>query len=109
METVLHCLLNNMDSCHSRLLCYCIMGENKLPLLVNIISNGPNCTWKHLFWPQVPPSGWKCEQCDKTDNLWLNLTDGKILCGRRQLDGSGGNNHALEHYEKTSECSDICI
>ncbi|KAK3861727.1 hypothetical protein Pcinc_032343 [Petrolisthes cinctipes] len=50
---------------------------------------------------KVPPSGWKCEQCDKTDNLWLNLTDGKILCGRRQLDGSGGNNHALEHYEKT--------
>ncbi|XP_071530212.1 ubiquitin carboxyl-terminal hydrolase 5 isoform X1 [Panulirus ornatus] len=50
---------------------------------------------------KVPPRGWKCEQCDKTDNLWLNLTDGKILCGRRQLDGSGGNNHAVEHYEKT--------
>lgn len=50
---------------------------------------------------KVPPCGWKCEQCDKTDNLWLNLTDGKILCGRRQLDGSGGNNHAVEYYEKT--------
>nr|XP_045604809.1 ubiquitin carboxyl-terminal hydrolase 5-like [Procambarus clarkii] len=50
---------------------------------------------------KVLPNGWKCEECDKTENLWLNLTDGKILCGRRQLDGSGGNNHALEHYEKT--------
>ncbi|XP_069988102.1 ubiquitin carboxyl-terminal hydrolase 5 [Penaeus vannamei] len=50
---------------------------------------------------KIPPNGWKCEECDKTDNLWLNLTDGKILCGRRQLDGSGGNNHAVEYYQKT--------
>ena len=47
----------------------------------------------------IPPSGWKCERCDLTKNLWLNLTDGTILCGRRFADGSGGNNHALEHYE----------
>ena len=32
------------------------------------------------------------------DNLWLNLTDGSILCGRKFFDGTGGNNHALEHY-----------
>lgn len=50
---------------------------------------------------KIPPSGWKCELCDKTDNLWLNLTDGIILCGRRFYDGSGGNNHAVQHYEKT--------
>jgi uncharacterized UBP type Zn finger protein len=25
--------------------------------------------------------------CDKTDNLWLNLTDGSILCGRKYFDG----------------------
>lgn len=49
----------------------------------------------------VPPSGWKCEKCDKTDNLWLNLTDGSILCGRRNWDGTGGNNHAIEHYNVT--------
>lgn len=49
----------------------------------------------------IPPSGWKCSQCDKTDNLWLNLTDGVILCGRRNWDGTGGNNHAIEHYNKT--------
>ncbi|XP_019442657.1 PREDICTED: ubiquitin carboxyl-terminal hydrolase 14-like isoform X3 [Lupinus angustifolius] len=49
----------------------------------------------------IPPSGWKCSQCDKTENLWLNLTDGVILCGRRNWDGSGGNNHAVEYYKKT--------
>jgi len=53
--------------------------------------------------PQVSPNpeSWKCELCDIRKNLWLNLTDGKILCGRKQLDGSGGNNHAVEHYGKT--------
>ncbi|GAU28743.1 hypothetical protein TSUD_372520 [Trifolium subterraneum] len=49
----------------------------------------------------IPPSGWKCAKCDKKDNLWLNLTDGMILCGRKNWDGSGGNNHAIEHYEQT--------
>ncbi|PAA79868.1 hypothetical protein BOX15_Mlig008614g2 [Macrostomum lignano] len=50
---------------------------------------------------KIPPSGWQCAKCDKRDNLWLNLTDGTILCGRRYFDGSGGNNHAVEHYENT--------
>ncbi|XP_012943911.1 ubiquitin carboxyl-terminal hydrolase 5 [Aplysia californica] len=49
---------------------------------------------------KIPPSGWKCEKCDLTCNLWLNLTDGSILCGRKFFDGSGGNNHALEHYRE---------
>ncbi|KAL8144321.1 hypothetical protein V2J09_017353, partial [Rumex salicifolius] len=49
----------------------------------------------------IPPSGWKCSKCDKTENLWLNLTDGMIFCGRRNWDGSGGNNHAVEHYSET--------
>lgn len=49
----------------------------------------------------VPPSGWKCAKCDKVDNLWLNLTDGMILCGRRNWDGTGGNNHAVEHFNET--------
>ena len=26
---------------------------------------------------------------------------GNILCGRKQFDGSGGNNHAMAHFEKT--------
>lgn len=50
---------------------------------------------------RIPPAGWKCEKCDKTENLWLNLTDGSILCGRKFYDGSGGNNHAVEHYNET--------
>nr|GMD13115.1 ubiquitin carboxyl-terminal hydrolase 14-like isoform X1 [Ipomoea batatas] len=49
----------------------------------------------------VPPSGWKCSKCDKTENLWLNLTDGTILCGRRNWDGRGGNDHAVNHYRET--------
>lgn len=44
---------------------------------------------------KIPPSGWKCEKCDLTSNLWLNLTDGSILCGRRFFDGTGGNDHAV--------------
>ncbi|PIA31158.1 hypothetical protein AQUCO_05200036v1 [Aquilegia coerulea] len=50
----------------------------------------------------VPRYGWKCCKCEKTDNLWLNLTDGMILCGRKNWDGSGGNNHAIEHYKETN-------
>ncbi|KAF3776247.1 Ubiquitin carboxyl-terminal hydrolase 14 [Nymphaea thermarum] len=49
----------------------------------------------------IPPSGWRCCKCDKDDNLWLNLTDGMILCGRRNWDGTGGNNHAIEYYNET--------
>lgn len=50
---------------------------------------------------KIPPSGWKCEKCDLTNNLWLNLTDGSIMCGRKFFDGSGGNNHGVEHYQAT--------
>lgn len=46
-------------------------------------------------------SGWRCEVCDLQGNLWMNLTDGKVLCGRRNFDGSGGNNHALLHFQET--------
>lgn len=46
-------------------------------------------------------SGWRCEVCDLQENIWMNLTDGKVLCGRRYFDGSGGNNHALLHYQET--------
>uniref|UniRef100_A0A1B0B9A1 Ubiquitin carboxyl-terminal hydrolase n=1 Tax=Glossina palpalis gambiensis TaxID=67801 RepID=A0A1B0B9A1_9MUSC len=49
---------------------------------------------------KIPPSGWKCEKCDLTSNLWLNLTDGSILCGRKFFDGSGGNDHAVQHYQE---------
>lgn len=50
---------------------------------------------------KIPPTGWKCEKCDLTNNLWLNLTDGSILCGRKFFDGTGGNDHAVHHYTET--------
>ncbi|XP_027869238.1 ubiquitin carboxyl-terminal hydrolase 5 isoform X1 [Xiphophorus couchianus] len=50
---------------------------------------------------KIPPSGWRCEVCDLQENIWMNLTDGKVLCGRRYFDGSGGNNHALLHFQET--------
>lgn len=43
----------------------------------------------------------KCEHCDLKENLWLNLTDGSVLCGREVYGGGGGNGHALAHYKKT--------
>nr|XP_033815364.1 ubiquitin carboxyl-terminal hydrolase 13 isoform X4 [Geotrypetes seraphini] len=49
---------------------------------------------------KIPPSGWKCAKCDLRDNLWLNLTDGSVLCGRWFFDGRGGNGHALDHYKE---------
>ncbi|CAL8340679.1 ubiquitin carboxyl-terminal hydrolase 5 isoform X2 [Gadus morhua] len=50
---------------------------------------------------KIPPSGWRCEVCDLQENLWMNLTDGKVFCGRRYFDGTGGNNHALLHFQQT--------
>ncbi|XP_018586310.2 ubiquitin carboxyl-terminal hydrolase 13-like [Scleropages formosus] len=50
---------------------------------------------------RIPPSGWKCSRCEMRENLWLNLTDGAVLCGKWFFDGTGGNGHALEHYRET--------
>lgn len=52
----------------------------------------------------VPSSGWVCQYqgCNIKQGLWLCLSDGSIYCGRYMWDGSGGNNHAEEHYKKTS-------
>ncbi|XP_077440105.1 ubiquitin carboxyl-terminal hydrolase 13 isoform X2 [Vanacampus margaritifer] len=50
---------------------------------------------------RIPPSGWKCQKCEMRENLWLNLTDGAMLCGKWFFDGSGGNGHALDHYKET--------
>lgn len=52
------------------------------------------------------PADWKCgvtgqtigSGADQTESLWLNLSDGFIGGGRRNWDGSGGNNTALDHY-----------
>lgn len=49
---------------------------------------------------------WHCEHpgCTFTDNLWFNLGDGSVLCGRANFIGLG-NNHALQHY-KENPCGD---
>ncbi|RLN71279.1 hypothetical protein BBJ28_00015097 [Nothophytophthora sp. Chile5] len=49
------------------------------------------------------PAAWKCQDpnCDKQENLWLNLSDGFIGCGRQNWDGSGGCGAALTHFADT--------
>lgn len=40
-----------------------------------------------------------CGDCELSSNLWLCMTCGHLGCGRRNWDGSGGNNHAVDHNE----------
>lgn len=42
-----------------------------------------------------------CAKCDLKSNLWLCLHCGHLGCGRKYYDGSGGNNHGVEHWEQT--------
>ncbi|ORE19494.1 ubiquitinyl hydrolase [Rhizopus microsporus] len=48
-----------------------------------------------------------CAGCDLKENLWLCLVCGKLGCGRRQYDGSGGNNHAIEHFQQTGHAVSV--
>eukprot|EP01052_Picozoa_sp_SAG31_P040307 SAG31_NODE_5805_length_2320_cov_0.807294_1_plen_209_part_00 len=51
---------------------------------------------------------WKCDKTGdtlgegpgKTASLWMNLSNGFVGGGRRYVDGSGGNNTALDHYQE---------
>jgi len=55
---------------------------------------------------------WRCgvPGCDKaTSNLWLNLSDGFIGCGRVQSGAQGGNGHALAHYVATGHAFPLCV
>jgi len=65
-------------------------AEN-LPFLDNGVKISPN------------PTDWKCEKSGDVENLWLNLSDGYIGGGRKNWDGSGGSNGALDHYLETGE------
>jgi ubiquitin carboxyl-terminal hydrolase 5/13 len=38
-----------------------------------------------------------CHSCDLSSNLWLCLICGNVGCGRKNYDGTGGNNHAIDH------------
>ncbi|PVV01586.1 hypothetical protein BB560_003991, partial [Smittium megazygosporum] len=48
-----------------------------------------------------------CFSCEKTENLWMCLECGNVGCGRKQYDGSGGNNHAISHYEQTGHKASV--
>eukprot|EP00934_Nitzschia_sp_Nitz4_P004125 Nitzschia sp. Nitz4//scaffold64_size103689//67382//69975//NITZ4_004441-RA/size103689-snap-gene-0.118-mRNA-1//1//CDS//3329556145//4115//frame0 len=74
--------------------------ENAIPIskycdTIPFIDNGVTIS------PQA--SDWKCEKTGATDNLWLNLSDGFIGGGRKNWDGSGGSNGALDHFQETGE------
>mmetsp|Transcript_34002 Transcript_34002/g.59260 ORF Transcript_34002/g.59260 Transcript_34002/m.59260 type:complete len:744 (-) Transcript_34002:35-2266(-) len=42
-----------------------------------------------------------CSKCTLMGNLWLCLTCGSLGCGRSNYDGTGGNNHGVEHYRES--------
>lgn len=51
-----------------------------------------------------PKDGWTCEEygCELKENLWLNLIDGSIKCGRSQFKSPyPGKGHAAIHAERT--------
>jgi ubiquitin carboxyl-terminal hydrolase 5/13 len=50
----------------------------------------------------VSSSGATCNACELSNNLWLCLTCGSLSCGRQQFGGTGGNGHALAHFEATA-------
>lgn len=50
----------------------------------------------------INPAKIKCDECELTNNLWFCLTCGHMGCGRSAFDGTGGNNHGLDH-EKTTK------
>lgn len=48
-----------------------------------------------------------CGKCDLKANLWLCMTCGHLGCGRKMYDGSGGNGHALTHYEESFHAASL--
>ena len=48
-----------------------------------------------------------CNKCDLTTNLWLCMICGNLSCGRKNYDGSGGNNHAVDHFKETGHCLSV--
>jgi ubiquitin carboxyl-terminal hydrolase 5/13 len=43
-----------------------------------------------------------CGECELSANLWLCMTCGHLGCGRKNYDGSGGNEHAVNHFDQTA-------
>lgn len=42
-----------------------------------------------------------CSMCSLSTPLWMCLECGQVHCGRKQLDESGGNGHALVHFQES--------
>ena len=42
-----------------------------------------------------------CQSCAVGSSLWLCLTCGALGCSRKNFDGTGGNGHAVSHFEAT--------
>lgn len=42
-----------------------------------------------------------CGECELSANLWLCMSCGHLGCGRKNYDGTGGNGHAVAHFEQT--------
>jgi len=57
----------------------------------------------------VQRSNWRCVSCGAAENLWLNLSDGFIGCGRRHFDGSGGCGAALDHFESSGRQCPLAV
>jgi len=55
------------------------------------------------------PTSWACEISGATENLWLNLSDGFVGGGRKNWDGSGGSNGALDHYAETGKAYPLAV
>lgn len=55
----------------------------------NLVQSGSHIAEKSLA---------TCDSCELRANLWLCLTCGKLGCGRKNYDGTGGNNHGVEHW-----------
>jgi ubiquitin carboxyl-terminal hydrolase 5/13 len=54
-------------------------------------------------------STWACEESGMKENLWLNLGTGHIGSGRRQWDGSGGTDGALNHFNNTGKIYPLVV
>ncbi|KAL3997127.1 Ubiquitin carboxyl-terminal hydrolase family protein [Acanthocheilonema viteae] len=101
------------DVCHKIIENEGVQRQEILEAGINVWEGEARTNTRHLNLEQIdngkriPPWGWKCEEegCDLKENLWLNLTDGAVMCGRSQYIQEGvmskGRNHARLHFELT--------
>ncbi|VDK70838.1 unnamed protein product [Litomosoides sigmodontis] len=101
------------DVCHKIIENEGVQRQEILEAGINVWEGETRMNTRHLNLEQIdngkiiPPWGWKCEEegCDIRENLWLNLTDGAVMCGRSQYIQEGvmskGRNHARLHFDMT--------